>query len=467
MVAVVTRSAAASATIVVLTYFIVASLALYWPIGEMLVEAHPARQRGPPSRMLTRFGGGCREGSHFCGGSPVLARDDQNKSTDWVERARALAPMVEAAGARIETERRIVPDIVAALHEAGLFRMLLPVVLGGGAADIIAFNRVIETIAAADASTAWCLAQAVASTHAAGFLDPKIAREVFGAPNGAVAWGPPAGLAKAVVADGGYVVSGRWRFASGSEHCPWLGGHSVVFERDGKPRLDPHGRPVNRTMLFRKEQATMQDIWNVIGLRGTSSNEFEVRELFVPEAYTTWRDLPADRRENGPLYNIPMLTLYGIGFSGVALGLARASLDAFMTLAATKKPGGGLGSATLLRDNAVIQSRVAKANGRLNSARAYLTDMLRDIWATSADAGSFSLEQRAQLRVAITGAMDQASRVVDFAYHAAGTTAIFSGSAFERRFRDMHTATAQGQAHLSNFEAAGQALFGIEPSQRL
>ena len=71
------------------------------------------------------------------------------------------------------------------------------------------------------------------------------------------------------------------------------------------------------------------------------------------------------------------------------------------------------------------------------------------------------------LRVAITGAMDHAREVVDFAYHSAGTTAIFEGSAFERRFRDLHTALAQGQAHLSNFEAAGQALFGVEPAQRL
>jgi indole-3-acetate monooxygenase len=93
--------------------------------------------------------------------------------------------------------------------------------------------------------------------------------------------------------------------------------------------------------------------------------------------------------------------------------------------------------------------------------------MLEEVWETSSSGEKFSLEQRARLRVAITGAMDQSRAVVDFAYHAAGTTAIFEGSAFERRFRDMHTALAQGQAHLSNFEAAGQALMGIEPSQRL
>jgi alkylation response protein AidB-like acyl-CoA dehydrogenase len=374
--------------------------------------------------------------------------------------------MIEAASERIEAERRIVPEVVTALHEAGLFHMLLPASFGGGAADIVAFNQAIETIAAADASTAWCLAQQVASTQAAGYLDPKIVREIFAPPDGAVAWGPPSG-AKAVVVDGGYIVNGRWRFGSGSEHCPWLGGHAAVFEADGKPRLDKQGRPVMRTMLFRKDKATFYDIWHVIGLCGTGSNAYEVTELFVPEAYSYWRDLPADRRGDDPLGNIPLLTLYGMGFSGVGLGLARASLDAFMKLAEAKKPGSVHGAPVLLRDNAVIQARVAKATGRLQSARAYLHDMLRLFWDAATANRAVPLEQRAQLRVAITGAMEQARRVVDFAYHAAGTNAIFHGSPFERRFRDMHTVTAQGQAHLSNFEAAGQALFGIEPNQRL
>jgi alkylation response protein AidB-like acyl-CoA dehydrogenase len=396
----------------------------------------------------------------------VLARDEQNSPIDWVARAAALTPAIAAAADRIEAERRIVPDVVSALHDAGLFRMLLPVSFGGGAADIVAFNEVIETIATADASTAWCLAQQVASTQAAGFLDSKIAREIFAAPGGAVAWGPPSG-AKALVVDGGYVVNGRWRFASGSEHCPWLGGHSAVIEPDGKPRLDKQGRPIMRTMLFRKDKAKFHDIWHVLGLRGTGSNGYEVQDLFVPEAYSTWRDSVPDRRDDGPLGNIPLLTLYGIGFSGVALGVARACLDAFKTLAVTKKPSATHGAPIPLRENPVIQGRVAEATGQLQSSRAYLTDMLREFWDAALANRTPSLEQRAQLRIAITGAIEQASRVVDFAFRAAGADAIFQGSAFERRFRDMHTLTAQGQAHLSNFEGAGAGLFGIEPVQRL
>jgi indole-3-acetate monooxygenase len=394
-----------------------------------------------------------------------LAKDHQ--AADWVARAHELAPMIEAAAPRTEKERRIPQDVLAAMHSARLFHMLLPVSLGGGAADLVTFNQVIETIAAADASPAWCLAQAAGSSHAAGFLDAKIAQEVFGAPDALVAWGPPAGIAKAVVVDGGYRVTGKWRFASGSANATWLGGHSTVFDAGDKPRLDAKGNPVNRTVLFRPAQADIKDTWHVIGLRGTASNDYEVVDLFVREEYSTWRDFEPDRREHGPLYNIPMLTLYGVGFSGVALGIASSCLDAFMKLAPVKKSGGGVGSNAVLRDNAVIQSRAARATGRLRSARAFLLEMLREVWETSATSGKLPLELRAHLRIAITGAIDHARKVVDFAYHAAGTTAIFEGSPLERRFRDMHTLLAQGQAHLSNFESAGQALFGIEPSQRL
>jgi alkylation response protein AidB-like acyl-CoA dehydrogenase len=386
---------------------------------------------------------------------------------DWVARAHGLAPVIAAGADRTERERRIEDDVIAAIDAAGIPRMLMPASLGGGAADILTFNRVIEALAAADASTAWCMAQSLASSHAAGFLDPQIAREVFGAPKAIVAWGPPGGPTRAQVIDGGYRVTGKWRFASGSANATWMGGHSQVYERDGAPRLDAAGRPVMRTMLFKPSQATIHDTWHVIGLRGTASNDYEVADLFVTEPYTTWRDQASDRREPGALYNIPLLTLYGIGFSGVALGIAEASLRAFMVVAQTKKPGAGLGSQQVLRDNSVIQSKVAQATGRLSGARALLHESLRDIWEASSTTGTFSLEQRAMLRVAITGAMDNAREVVDFAYHAAGTTAIFQGSAFERRFRDMHTALAQGQAHLSNFESAGQALFGVEPAQRL
>src|SRR5262249_49717516 len=163
-------------------------------------------------------------------------------------RARVLAPAIEAAGDRNERERRIAPEVIAAIGEAGLPQMLMPASLSGGAADLITYNGEVEEGAAGSPRTAWVPVASAARSRAgrgqAGYgrrgvacTAPPIAREVFGAPNVIIAWGPPAGLAKAIVVEGGYRVTGKWRFASGSANAIWMGGHSTVFEADGKPRL--------------------------------------------------------------------------------------------------------------------------------------------------------------------------------------------------------------------------------------
>jgi alkylation response protein AidB-like acyl-CoA dehydrogenase len=390
-----------------------------------------------------------------------------SSSADLIGRARDLAPVISAAADQTERERRVPDHVMNVIAEAGLFKLLLPASLGGAAADLVTYNGVIEALAMADASTAWCVSQALTSSHAAGFLSHDIANEVFNTGYGVVAWGPPAGAAKAIAAEGGYRSSGTWRFASGAPHARWFGGHSILCGADGKPRLDPAGRPINRTMLFERDKVTMLDTWHVIGLKGTRSDDYTVSDVFVPEAYSTWRDSAPDRVEAGPLYNFPMLTLYGVGFAGVALGLAAASLKAFEELATKKASGGGLGQTSVLADTPLVRADFAKATARLGRARAYAHEVMAESWQISTTRGRFTLDERARLRLVITGTIQEAAKVVDYAYHAAGSTAIYEGSAFERRFRDMHAVTAHGQAQWSNFESAGQALFGSEPTQRL
>ena len=393
-------------------------------------------------------------------GREAPAGDD----TDWIARARGLAPMIEAAADRTEQAGAVTDELMAALHEAEMFRMLLPRSLGGGEADPLAAMEVLEVISAADASTAWCLGQAFGCTFAGAYLEHEVAREIFGPADAILAWGPESRSSRAVAADGGYRVTGKWRFSSGGRHATWFGGHSFVYEADGSPRLDGSGKPVVRTMLFPREEAEFSDVWQVMGLRGTGSDDYACSDLFVPDAFTTWRGEPADRREPGPLYLIPLLTLYGIAFAGVSLGLARAMLDAFLALASDKVAGRTTGP---LRDNAVIQSGVAQAEGRLRSARAFLVEMIRDSWQTACSGDPFPVEQRARLRVAITWAMNQAREVADYAYQATGTNGIFESGPFERRFRDMHTVSQQGQGHMINFEFAGRVFLGLPPGPRV
>ena len=391
-----------------------------------------------------------------------LPNDDAASAADadWVVRARGLAPLIAAGAGRTERERRVPDDVMAALHEAGLFRMCLPLSLNGGEATPRAVMEMLEVAAAADASTAWCLGQALGCSFAAAYLEPGAARDVFGAPNAVLAWGPTTPNAKAIAVDGGYRLTGQFRFASGSRNATWLGGHCAVHEPDGAPRADADGKPVVRTFLFPYDSAEISDVWQVIGLRGTGSDDYAVEDLFVRDAYTFIRENAADRREHWPIYRIPLMTFYGIAFAGVALGIARAMLGEFVTLAAEKTP---YRATAVLRDNPVIQTQVAHAEWQLSASRAFLVEMVGRTWETACAGEVFPLDQRTRLRLAISYAMNQAREVVEVIFRAAGTNAIFEDGPFERRFRDMQAVSQQSQASQSNFASAGQALLGLEP----
>src|SRR5262249_36692295 len=259
---------------------------------------------------------------------------------------------------------------------------------------------------------------------------------------GILAWGPGPGMARIV--EGGYRVSASWSFASGSHHASWLGCHVPIVAADGTARLNRDGSPIVRTMLFPKSNARMTDIWHVIGLKGTGSDRYSVEDLFVPLRHSATRD-DETRREQGLLYRFSSLQLYAAGFAGVAMGIARATLDAFIDLAREKVP---FRSAGALRNNHLIQSQAAQAEARILAARAFLLHSLKEITAEIARAGHITLDQRMAIRLASTFAIHQSLQVVDTAYHAAGSTAIFEENPFERRFRDIHTVSQQIQGRV-------------------
>jgi len=227
---------------------------------------------------------------------------------------------------------------------------------------------------------------------------------------------------------------------------------------DGRTRRRADGSVEARTLLFPAAEAEIVDVWHVSGLRGTASDAFAVTDLFVPQERAILREDPAERHYPGRLYCFPLGSLYASGFAGVALGIARAALDALVELAIEKTPRG---YKRPLRDAAVIQAQVGRAEGQLRSARAFLLGSLGDIWAAVGRSGELTLEQRVLIRLAATYAIHEAKEVVDTAHHAAGGTAIFNASAFDRRFRDMHAVTQQLQGRQAHFETVGQYVLGF------
>lgn len=385
----------------------------------------------------------------------------ESDTSGYIASARALVPLIEAASPRIEAGRQLTSDVLDAMHEAGLFRMLLPRSLGGAELDPVSYLTVVETIASGDASTGWCLNQGSGCSMAAAFVDQPVALDVWGGPRAVLAWGQPP--SKAVAVEGGYRCTATWYFASGSRHSDWLGGHCMIEEADGTPRRHPDGRPVQRTLLFRKSDSAVSDVWNVVGLCGTGSDTYSVTDMFVPERYTLDRDNYAECRETGPLYRLSTTHIYASGFAAVALGIARGALDAFIGLAREKTPQG---MTNPLRESGVIQTQVALADAKWRAARAFLHQTMRDSWEGVQDGRRLSVDQRVAIRMAATYAIHQAREIVDIAYHEAGATAIFRGSAFERRFRDVHTVCQQVQGRYSHFETVGQHMLGMSPSMR-
>jgi len=389
-------------------------------------------------------------------------RDAATRAAEALSRARALRPTLEAAGPTIDEICEAPPNVLEAMYDARLFRLLLPLAYGGEELEPADYIQCVEAIAMGDASVAWCMNQGSGCSMASAFLDPAVAREVFGPRDAVLAWGQLRG-SKAVVVDGGYRVTGRWAFVSGGRHATWIGGHCHVVERDGSLRADPDGTVFERTMLLPKSAVRMINEWDVVGLRGTGSDTFEVKDFFVADDHSVRRDVDPERRETGPLYRFSTNNLYASGFASVALGVARALLDDFIAMARGKTPAN---TDAKMAENPRIQFEVASADTRLRAARDHLIATLREAWDWSKSGQKLTLDHRMRIRTAATHAIHTARGVGDMIWYEAGATVIYKSAPFERRWRDLHTVTQQAQGRANHFETVGSLMLGGSPSLR-
>lgn len=375
-------------------------------------------------------------------------------------RAARLGPLIDASSAAIERDRRLPAALLDELHEQALFRMLLPTPFGGEETPPLRFMDAIEALARHDASTAWCVCQGNGCAMTAAYLAPEASEKIWGRdPRAVVAWGP--GRSEARETEGGYLLSGSLMFASGGRHATWLGAHSPVRTAAGETLKGPDGKTQVLTLLMPAEKIEMRDIWNVIGLRGTASDAYEVENVFVPASHTSLRDNPASRVYQAPLYEYPSMTLFALGFASLALGVAQGFLGDFLEFAQGKTPR--LAKSTVAT-SAVAQSETAEASARISASRAFLRQEARQIWEETLKTGELSVPGRVRIRLAATFAIHEAKTAVDTLYDLAGSDAISAEGPFERRFRDMHTVTQQLQGRKTHFQSVGAWMMGGEPN---
>jgi alkylation response protein AidB-like acyl-CoA dehydrogenase len=390
----------------------------------------------------------------------VIDRSAMTGAADPIARARALQPLLAAHGPEMDRRRELTPEVVDALAEADFFRLLTPPHLGGQALPLPVYAQVIEALAIGDASVAWCVNQGnVSVMSSAANLEPQEALALFGDRRSGLAWGAQHPHARAERVEGGWRVTGSWDFASGSRHAPLLGAHVPAYAADGTPVLGPNGKQEIRTVLFPKEQARILDDWQSLGLRGTGSDTYAIENLFVPEGRAVVRDRHADRRDFSPITVISSHLCYAAGFSGVALGVARASHTAFLELARGKQARAG---ATLMRDNHAIQMQVGEMEARLRATRCYWLGAIQAAWDEAVATGTQCMDTRMALRLATTHTIREATDISVACYRGAGTTAVLASEPFERRFRDAMSGSQHLQGGQWHVEMVGRHLLGVE-----
>ncbi len=380
----------------------------------------------------------------------------QVASRSLSDAARDIASLARDHAESTERDRRLAQPVVEALRAAGLFRMLVPRELGGAEADVWTLVECIQAVAAGDGSAGWCLMIAATTGLTAALLPREGAEEIHGDP-ASITGGMlmPRGTAARV--DGGFRVTGRWAYGSGSPHCTWVLGGVTVVGADGTPEMVGGQMPHLRMAFFPAGSYTIHDTWHVAGLRGTGSHDYEVRDLPVPERHTVpiggvrpWAP--------GPLYRFPLYGLLAVGVAAVGLGIARAAIDELRSLAGAKVP---TGSRRVLAERAAAQAGVAEAEALLQSSQAYLHETIRAAWDAARDGDDLSLTHRAALRLAATHAARSCAQAVDRCYDLGGGSAIYESSPLQRQFRDIHTLTQHVMVGQPTYEVAGRILLGL------
>jgi alkylation response protein AidB-like acyl-CoA dehydrogenase len=370
-------------------------------------------------------------------------------------RARKLAPQVAARADEIAKLRRLPADLVAELKAAGVFRMPMPAAWGGPEMSPRAQNEVVEALSAADPSVGWCVMIGSDAGFFSAWLEEAAARALYPDLDMVIAGLiQPAG--RAVRVPGGYRVSGRWGFGSGSTHADVIVGGCLVFEGDA-PVLGERGLPLWRVMMAPAASFEVLDTWYTTGLAGSGSHDYTTEDLFVPAEHTFSLLEPVRRKE--PLYAFP--GMFFANLHGVALGLARRAIDVVRALAEEKTLVPEL---VLMKNVPRVRTALARAEGLLGAARAYTYETMDRVWETLQRGEPLSRELRLHVSMSRMQAYDAARDVTQRMIDTAGSSSIYSRSPLDRLMRDAITLRTHVAVQERLLEEVAALAVGEEPS---
>jgi 3-hydroxy-9,10-secoandrosta-1,3,5(10)-triene-9,17-dione monooxygenase len=383
-------------------------------------------------------------------GQPATAGSDDRAFAAMATRARALIPQLRDRAARTEELRRLPPETERDLHDAGLFRIVQPKRVGGGEFDYVALVDCAELLSKGDASVAWNFANLSSHHWMLGMFEERAQDLVWGKdPNALIASSFifPAGRARKV--EGGYHLRGSWPFSSGVASCEWNMLASVVSPDDEADGIE------YRIFMVHKNDYEITDTWNSVGLRGTGSNDVEVKDAFVPDALT----VPVGDLAGGPtpgssvnpnaLYALPVFSLFPYVLSGVALGNAQACLDDYVGVARQRV---STYNRTKLADLQSTQIKIAEASAKIDAARLIMRSNCIEAMADARRGYIPDMAAKTRLRRDGAFSVNLCTEAVSLLFSASGARGLFTTGVLQRQFRDAHAINS----HLAfNFDAAG------------
>ncbi|MYM58840.1 acyl-CoA dehydrogenase [Vibrio sp. OCN044] len=360
-----------------------------------------------------------------------------------------VLPQIAARTDEIEGLRRLPADIAQTLKNTGIFAMNFPASWGGAELNSMEQTKLIERIAEVDAALAWCVMIGSDSGIYSGYLEEAVAKKLFKDVNVITAgWIHPQGKAERV--DGGYLVSGRWRFGSGISNSDLVSAGCYIYE-DGEKITDADGEPIWRVMIAQPNEYQVDDGWHTTGLQGSGSLDYSADQLFIPEEHSFSFSEPYRK---GPLHDAPEAILRNM--SGVPLGISRAAIN-FAKSLAEKKFDRTLNVPWI--DSPRVQTIIARCEADLLAARGAVYCSLEQQWNALESSSQLSVELRFATAVARFNAFKTCRNIVQQIYDLVGGQSIYKNeSPLDKWLRDANTICQHAVAQESILTASGELL---------
>lgn len=372
------------------------------------------------------------------------AQQSDPSPQELISRARVISKLLQERGSEADANQNVSEQTVQSLVDAGLFRILQPKRWNGYEMHPSTFFQVQLALAESCMSTAWIYGVIGVHPFQLALFDKRAQEEVWGQDDSTLVSSSYQPAAKLKSADGGYLLSGRWSFSSGSKHCDWvlLGG---LIPAD----ISDSGVPDMRTFLIPREDYRIVDNWDVLGLKATGSHDIVVDSVFVPE-YRTHKLMdgflcqnPGNELNTDPLYRIPWAQIFVRSVSTSAIGAARGALKDYLKIAAKRIPS--FADKGTVHDP-VAQSLVAETERELDDLEGTLYRNMDALYSAAKAAVPNSIEDRVRYRYDSALVVDKCTELVTRLQHNLGGRGIYSASPLVRRFLDLHAA----RAHVAN-----------------